>query len=252
MKKNRFIMTAILNVIVLMFFFSSVIIAEGAQKGPKPSVTKVSPKKGQQGATLDIIIRGKNFVSSATPNYNDNVKPIFDANCTISGCHDKGKLDFSTYKKVFAKRNKIKEEVDEGEMPPSGPLNQSDVDIIDAWVAAGAPESGGGELSLFMGAGIDVNDVIFESSKKLTANISIAPDAQKGPRVVQVTNPDGQTSQKKKIFSVIASTTTTTTPTTTTTSTTTVTETSTTTTSSTTTTESSTTTETTTTTSTSS
>jgi len=75
-----------------------------------------------------------------------------------------------------------------------------------------------------LGAGITVNTVSFVSATGLTANITIASDARKGPRGVIVTNPDGKKSQAKRIFRVKkGSATTTTTTTTTTTSTTTTT-----------------------------
>ena len=106
MKKIMKFLTAIFAVFVLMVFFSSSVIVEGAQQGPQPKVIKVIPQKGKQGATLPITIKGRNFVSS-----------------------------------------------------------------------------GEGALSLTMGSGITVNDLIFKSSKKLTANISIAANAKKGPRL---------------------------------------------------------------------
>ena len=74
-----------------------------------------------------------------------------------------------------------------------------------------------------LGAGITVNTVSFVSATGLTANITIASDAKKGPRPVTVTNPDGKKSQAKKIFKVKKGTATTTTTTTTTSSTTTTT-----------------------------
>src|SRR3990172_10064502 len=134
MKKNRSLII-IVSVIAFMISFSSYVIA----KGPKPKVIRVTPKKGQQGATLDVIVRGRNFVclSEETPTYTNNVQAILEANCTTS-CHSPSGTTpqepyLNTYKRAYEERNKIVEATDEGGSM-SGILTPEDKATIDAWV----------------------------------------------------------------------------------------------------------------------
>src|SRR3990172_8963850 len=171
MKEKKSLIIVIFSVIVSMVFFSSIVLAK-APKGPKPKVIKVirandeKPKnKGRQGETLDIIVKGRNFVCTGTPTYNDpidsvpSVKSILDDKCT--GCHSPSgtpepqKPYLNTYKGAYKARNKIVEATSEGGTM-SGILTPEEKATIDAWVAGGAPLSGTRELTLTMGDGIDV------------------------------------------------------------------------------------------------
>lgn len=124
MKKNFFFLTILLGVVISMILSSSYAPAKSTTE-KKPTVVSITPKNGAQGETIDVTIKGKNFVGTPT---------------------------------------------------------------------------------VSLGAGITANSVTFVSDKELTANITIASDAKKGPRSVVVTNADGKKSQPKKIFSVTKST----------------------------------------------
>ncbi|MCB0395936.1 MAG: hypothetical protein KDD36_04755 [Flavobacteriales bacterium] len=78
--------------------------------------------------------------------YNANVKPIIQSNCAVSGCHQ-GSFQYGD----FTKYSVVKSKVDQGtfrqkvlitkEMPPSGTLNDIDLQILTCWVNKGAPNN---------------------------------------------------------------------------------------------------------------
>ena len=93
-------------------------------------------------------------------NYQDHILPIFEAHC--SKCHGteepeegltlttfKGAMAGSLYGRVIAPgdpdNSYLVELVVNGKMPKRGdPLSQSEIDMVVAWIKAGAPESGDG------------------------------------------------------------------------------------------------------------
>ncbi len=80
-----------------------------------------------------------------TLKYSEDIKPLVNKNCALSGCHNAGAdLDWTVYDKlkVRADNGKIKTRViDQGSMPPSGKLPQSELDMIQCWLDAGAPNN---------------------------------------------------------------------------------------------------------------
>jgi len=78
--------------------------------------------------------------------YLNDIKPIIDQNCAISGCHvpGTGRKDLTTYQG-------LKDIVDDGrlvdrvivrkDMPPAQPLSRCEMDKIQTWIDAGAPEN---------------------------------------------------------------------------------------------------------------
>lgn len=80
--------------------------------------------------------------------FNADVNPIIQTYC-VNGCHEPGGSgtgDFKSNPYVG-----VKSKVDNGtfeqraintkDMPPSGPLSQTDIDILRCWLAAGAPNN---------------------------------------------------------------------------------------------------------------
>jgi uncharacterized membrane protein len=68
------------------------------------------------------------------------VKTLMQANC--QSCHNSGNMnggkDWSVDCNIVANKTRIKARaVDEGSMPPTGPLPQSEKDKITAWINAG-------------------------------------------------------------------------------------------------------------------
>ena len=80
--------------------------------------------------------------------YTNNVKAIIDANCATSGCHTgvapTGGLFLDTYQQVSAialngdLSNRV---IVQKNMPPSGPLSNCDMETLQNWINAGAPEN---------------------------------------------------------------------------------------------------------------
>ena len=76
--------------------------------------------------------------------YTQDVEPIIQANCTVSGCHVPGTglpnyQDFST---VQALAQEIKSRTGSGEMPKGDrTLSMDEINAIACWVDDGAPEN---------------------------------------------------------------------------------------------------------------
>ncbi len=80
--------------------------------------------------------------------YDQHIKPIFDANCAVSGCHDAntaaGNVNLTTYAAMLdttynqilhIHTNGLRDRVIvQKNMPPAGPLPQADLDLIQAWI----------------------------------------------------------------------------------------------------------------------
>lgn len=76
--------------------------------------------------------------------YAGDIRPLIDQNCTASGCHGAGSVQFEllTYNQVKLKAAAIKREVWELEnMPQGGTMSQEDRKKFKDWVDAGAPNN---------------------------------------------------------------------------------------------------------------
>ena len=76
--------------------------------------------------------------------YVTDIKPIFEANCLISGCHlnnANGMGDWGIYSEAYAKRALIKSRTQDGSMPAVGSLTETEKALIACWVDSGAPEN---------------------------------------------------------------------------------------------------------------
>jgi hypothetical protein len=89
--------------------------------------------------------------TGVTPTYTTNVKPILDAKCATSGCHNsatkKEGYDFSNYasassgSKNEAFLGSIQHKRGFEEMPHDAPkLDENSVKILSCWVQNGSPE----------------------------------------------------------------------------------------------------------------
>ena len=88
--------------------------------------------------------------------FSGDLQPIFDANCTTSGCHDDkpshnpslvpsksyNALMSGGYVNVAVPTNSVLyNEVKSGGMPPTGALKQSETQMILDWIRNGAPNN---------------------------------------------------------------------------------------------------------------
>jgi hypothetical protein len=85
-----------------------------------------------------------------TVSFSKHIKPLFEANCAISGCHTgatpAGNASFTTYESIKAKAadGKIEARAIDGKptfMPPTGPLPQAQRDLIKCWLDKGSPNN---------------------------------------------------------------------------------------------------------------
>ncbi len=88
--------------------------------------------------------------------FKNDVQPIFDRNCTTSGCHDAvpahapslvseqsyGALISGNYlNTIDPASSKLYQEIVSGNMPPSGSLSEIDQKIILGWITEGAKDN---------------------------------------------------------------------------------------------------------------
>ena len=86
-----------------------------------------------------VVPRGETGIS-----FNTDIKPILEANCIKSGCHngDNGaSRNWSVFANVKDKATGIKTQTGSGSMPPTGGLPQNQRDLIACWVEDGANEN---------------------------------------------------------------------------------------------------------------
>lgn len=75
--------------------------------------------------------------------YANQIRPIIDVNCQISGCHgsNSGIPTFATYNDVFAKADRIKVRTGDKSMPRGGSITDTEIKLIADWVDQGAPNN---------------------------------------------------------------------------------------------------------------
>jgi len=75
--------------------------------------------------------------------YANEIRPIIDANCQVSGCHgSNGNIPtFATYNDVFAKAERIKVRTGDKTMPRNGSITDGQIKLIADWVDQGAPNN---------------------------------------------------------------------------------------------------------------
>lgn len=80
--------------------------------------------------------------SGATKTYADNVSPIIQAYCTLSGCHATGSNNgpgaLTTYQEVSNAQASIRSAVASGAMPQGSSLSSTQKNTIICWIDNGA------------------------------------------------------------------------------------------------------------------
>src|ERR687898_123261 len=72
--------------------------------------------------------------------WSDDIKPIMETNCAISGCHNgvSRSNDFRQYSSAKSHAKNIKSKTQDRSMPFDGSLTQNQIDLIACWVDDGA------------------------------------------------------------------------------------------------------------------
>ena len=75
--------------------------------------------------------------------YANEIRPIIDGNCQISGCHGSNSSipTFATYNDVKAKADIIKERTGNKSMPKGGSISDAEIKLIADWVDIGSPNN---------------------------------------------------------------------------------------------------------------
>ncbi len=85
------------------------------------------------------------FCDSITANYNETVKAIIDAKCSVAGCHlNTQNPNLNNYTQVFGSSDRIAvRALDLKTMPQQGmpQLTEDEIKILTCWKEAGFPEN---------------------------------------------------------------------------------------------------------------
>ena len=75
--------------------------------------------------------------------WTDDIKPIMEKNCALSGCHNgvSRANDFREYASAKSHAKTIKSKTKDRSMPFDGSLTQNQIDLIACWVDDGAPQN---------------------------------------------------------------------------------------------------------------
>lgn len=82
--------------------------------------------------------------STINAKFSADVFPLITAKCSLSGCHDaaSGRITFLNYAQISGAAARINTRVVvEKSMPQTGPLQQSEINIIKCWIESGAPNN---------------------------------------------------------------------------------------------------------------
>ena len=79
---------------------------------------------------------------NGTQSFTNDVNPIFQASCAISGCHGAGSFNgpgpLTTYSQIFNARAAIRTAISNGTMPKTGMLSTTNRNTIICWIDNGA------------------------------------------------------------------------------------------------------------------
>ncbi len=79
---------------------------------------------------------------TANLSYADDIDPIVQSKCAISGCHDGTQPDFTVFENFQARANNqpggVRQRVKTGDMPRSGSLTGEEISMILCWIDEGA------------------------------------------------------------------------------------------------------------------
>ncbi len=99
--------------------------------------------------TYGIVVKDNNecsiFLSLTVPrgfsgtSWINEIKPIIDKSCALSGCHDGGaRTDLRVLENAQTQAKNMKSKTQDRSMPREGTLSQSEIDLIACWVDDGA------------------------------------------------------------------------------------------------------------------
>jgi uncharacterized membrane protein len=95
-----------------------------------------------------LLYPGSNSINCNGVNakFSADVKPILQAKCTLSGCHNAasgaGGTILETYSQVAAKASRINARcVVQKNMPPSAPLTSAETATLKCWIDSGTPNN---------------------------------------------------------------------------------------------------------------
>jgi len=79
---------------------------------------------------------------TGTQSFTNDVNPIIQATCAISGCHANGSVNgpgaLTSYSQIFNARAAIRTAIANGTMPKTGTLSTTDRNTIICWIDNGA------------------------------------------------------------------------------------------------------------------
>src|SRR5580765_2641990 len=79
---------------------------------------------------------------TGTQSFTNDVNPIIQASCAISGCHAAGSFNgpgaLTTYSQIFNARSLIRTAIANGSMPKTGTLTTAQRNTIICWIDNGA------------------------------------------------------------------------------------------------------------------
>jgi len=96
----------------------------------------------------ELLYPGSNAAvdcNTVNARFSADVLPLVSTKCAITGCHDataSGGLTFGSYSQVSSAKDRINTRaVVEKTMPPTGPLQPAEINIIKCWLQNGAPNN---------------------------------------------------------------------------------------------------------------
>ncbi|HEY0654671.1 MAG TPA: hypothetical protein VGD65_16155 [Chryseosolibacter sp.] len=83
------------------------------------------------------------FVCDPETSWQNDILPIIEKSCAVSGCHDGiSRRDWTNYAEVKRYAAAFKQRTQDRSMPFDGPpLTQEQIDVIGCWVDSGAHEN---------------------------------------------------------------------------------------------------------------
>jgi uncharacterized membrane protein len=118
--------------IKIIFFFLTVAIASGCYNDKEELL--------YPGITQSVDC------STVPAKFSANVLPLVTSKCAVSGCHDAisqaGGLILQTHVQISGAKNMVNTRaVIVKDMPRSGALSPSEINILKCWIEAGAPNN---------------------------------------------------------------------------------------------------------------
>ena len=106
------------------------------------------------GCYYDIVLPADPNAPPQDVSFSGDLQPIFDANCSSSGCHGGGHEPTLTpdesynsiisggfVNKAVPTESILYQELNSGSMPPTGKLPSSDIQMVLDWIKTGAPNN---------------------------------------------------------------------------------------------------------------